>query len=180
MLGFGITPITPADFMGRVEDYVKENVGLPADCCFLTLATDDQHIKIPPASRFVVITPMRFPPWQGVVSGASETGFDVAFRTTVFCRLTNDQELRASRILRDNTDGVLYTMFRVVQALQLWTMPVDENPELSYLREPMRISGSGPELVTKRQEANPWILCWINWEARVTCIQNPATLISAP
>jgi hypothetical protein len=172
-MNFGTTAITPEDFIGRIEDRVKAVCGLPEEDAFLSLAADDEHIAKPPKSKFVTIFPARFPPWQGVYSGSGETGFDAAIRTTVFCKLTNDQEHRASRILRDSKNGLLRTMFLPVAGLQGWTMPLDDDPDKSYLREPMRVVGSGPELVTKKTSANVWVLCWVMWEAKFTAILNP-------
>lgn len=176
-MNFGTTAITPEDFIGRIETRLKNQIEelakLPPERAFLTLTTDDEHISKPPADKFVTIFPARFPPWQGVYSGSGETGFDVSIRTTSFCRLTNDQELKASRVLRDAKNGILSFMFTAIRALQGWTMPLDDDEEKSYLREPMRVVGSGPELVTKKQAANVWVLCWCTWEAKATFILNP-------
>lgn len=169
-MDFGSTPIDPADFVGRIEDKIRLVSGLAEQNCFLTLASDDEHIRNPPSGKFITIFPARFPIWQGVYSGAGETGFDATFRVTVFVKLLNDQEFRASRVLRDTRDGLLKTMFTPLAGLQGWTMPLDDDPDKSYLREPMRLVGSGPELVTKKQQANLWILCWTMWEAKFTAI----------
>lgn len=178
---FGTIAITPQAFIGRIEDRLRDVLsanltdptkdGLPPDAIFLSMATDDEHIKSPPRSRFVTIFPGRFPVWQGVYSGAGETGFDCSLRVTTFCRRTNDQEFRYSNILRDN-EGILGTTFMVLQALQGWEMPDIADANKSALREPMRLVGSGPELTTKKESANVWILSWVSFEAKFSAILN--------
>ena len=183
-MNFGTRALTPSQFIGRIEDrlrdYLEVFAGLPPERAFLSLASDDEHVKHPPQDKFVTIFPARFPPWQGVVSGGGELGFDVSIRTTAFARLGNDQEYRQSRILRDPKNSILSLMFHVVQAYHLWTMPNVDDETISYLREPMRVVGSGPELTTKKQESNVWVLCWVNWEAKATFVLNPDTAESSP
>lgn len=149
-INFGTTPIAPGDLLGRLEDWVRQSAKLTADRVFLSLAPDDLHLRFPPADQFVTIFPSRFPPWQGVVTGAGQStldfpsdsrlGYDAEVVFTAFCRYNVDQELRASELVRNASLGLLALTTNVVAAAQFWTAPTDTDAAVSYLREYMRQS----------------------------------------
>jgi hypothetical protein len=178
---FGTTPIRPAALLGRLEDWVKQKAGqagnFSSDCVFLSLAPDELLLKFPPADRFVTIFPARFPPWQGVVTGAGYSmydnpgeehlGFDAEIVITAFARYNPDQETRASSLVRDVATGLTGLFGALVGAVQFWDAPVQDAPTRSYLREPMRVSGPAVTLPRNYQQTF-WTLLKIPLEMRFT------------
>lgn len=186
-INFGMTAIPPADLLGRLEDWVKAKTGLSADAVFLSLAPDDLLLKFPPADQFITITPVRFPVWQGVVAGAGQSffdaalpavagipgrdsanlGFDALIAVTAFARVNSDQELRGSDLIRSSAFGLVKTATAAVGAIQFWTAPTDADPNVSYLREYMRIA-DGPSFVPRQYNNTFWCLCKASYEMRFT------------
>lgn len=179
-IAFGVNPIRPADLLGRLEDWMKQKVGgIPASCIFLSLAPDELHLRYPPADLFATIFPSRFPPWQGVVTGAGQSyydapadtrlGYDSEIVFTAFCRYNIDQELRASELVRNASLGQMGLVNRVVAAAQFWIAPTDATNTASYLREPMRISG--PITTVQRNYKDTfWTLIKMPFEMRFSAV----------
>lgn len=179
-MNFGL-PVAPNVLLGMLEDYLRTRTGLPGDCVFLSLGTDDDHMQLPPSDRFVSIFPSSFPVWQSVVSGgggvpdgfgSDHTGFDAVVRTTLYNRLTSDQEMRSSQLLRNAAYGAVNLAFLIVGALQFWTAPNPEDDQESYLREYMRVIDP-PSFRPKRLKNEMWTVCPITWEMRFTALLPP-------
>lgn len=183
-MNFGVTPITPGDLLGRLEDWIKTRAGLPADSVFLSVASETYHLNNPPGDKFITIHATNFPVWQSVVSGAgaafvststvTNLGFDVRIRVGIYTRLNSDQELRASQLIRNDALGVLGTAINLVGAIQFWTAPTDSDPTISYLREPMRVV-DGPRIQNREYNKTQWALVSTEWEMKFT-----AKLSTAP
>ena len=181
MTHFGLTPISIGDLLGRLEDRMKLLSGLPADCVFLSAATENWHLKCPPADQFIVLFPESFPVWQGVVTGAGQSfqeapgeenlGFDLSLKTVIFTRLNTDQEFRSSDLFRNTTLGIAGITNRMLKAYQIWTVPTDDDPDISYLREPSRITG-GPTVSHREYEKTFWTLLTTKWEFKFTTTLN--------
>lgn len=178
-ISFGVTPIKPADLLGRLEDWIKSKASLPADRVFLSFAPDELHLKFPPADQFVSIFPSRFPPWQGVVAGAGQSGldfptdsrlgYDAEVVFTTFCRYNVDQELRSSELVRSASLGLLGLTNQVVGAAQFWIAPTDADPNVSYLREYMR--QSGPILSLQRNyQGTFWAMQKVAFEMKFSAV----------
>lgn len=169
MVEFGIVPIRPADLLGRLEKYLKSYGILPADSVFLSVVPDELHLRFPPSDRFLVLFPSNFPVWQSVVSGTGreQTGFDTQLQVSILTRLSTDQELRSSTVMTNYSLGLAGLIGKTMGALQMWTAPTDANPDVSYLREPMRIQ---PGFVVQPREYKQslWSVARSTWEMKFT------------
>ncbi len=180
---FGNTPITPADMVGLIETYAKQASGLPPDCVFLSIAPERWHLEFPPSDQFISIFPERFPVWQGVIVGAGlsysdssldqNLGYDLSVKLTVYTRFNTDEQFRSSAFLRNTSLGVLGVVNRLVTAFQIWTAPVPNETDQSYLREPARITG-GPNLVPRDFNKTLWALCHTDFEFKHTTKLSPS------
>lgn len=167
-MNFGTLSINPEALLGKLEDHLKRNLGLSSDTCFLSIATDEDHLGAPPADRFVTIFPEAFPPWQSVVAGGgrTNTGYDGTTRITIFGRLQVDQEFRSSELLRNASLGLVQIATKAAQALQFWTAP-DDTGLRSYLREYARLT-RGPTFRSKHVRKETWALCSMSLETKFT------------
>lgn len=168
MIQFGETPVDPADLLERIERRLQQASGLSADRVFTSLLPDEDHLQVPPADRFVVLTPVRFPVWQSVVAGGGlgGAGFDATIRTTCFVRMNADQELRSSRAVRDATKGVLALTMRVFSALQFW-VPEDSDGN-ALVREYPRAESI--DFKPQRMKSGPWVSVGVPWQFRFTAL----------
>ncbi len=173
---FGISPVKPGTLLGRLETYLQGQTKVAADLVFLSVAPDELHLRFPPGDQFVTIFPARFPPWQGVVTGAGSNfatdpdaenlGFDSEIIITAFCRFNIDQELRSSQLVQNTSYGVMDLFASVLKAMQFWTAPLDApNTNKSYLREYMRMSGAA-QMLPRNYKDTFWTLLKIPFEAR--------------
>lgn len=177
-MNFGMTSITPAAMMARLEDYLKaaELTLVPADCIFLSAATTQDNLVRPPASMFVTLFPARLPPWQSVYSGAGLTGFNATIIVKAFAKILNDQEDRFSSTFRDESYGSLALVGAICNHLQGWTAPLDApNQDRSYLREPMRIIDPGPSYTPFKTGQATWSVCEIPFEMKFTALFQALT-----
>lgn len=161
-MNFGVG-VDPAVLLGLIEERVQVAARIPADCVFLSLLPDEVHLANPPADQFVTIAPVRFPVWQGPVSGSGLLGFDAVIKTTAFARVV-DQELRSSRVIRDATRGVVSLAMKVVAALHFWT-PLDSSNN-AQVREHIRAVSLDFRPV--QLKAGPWVVCPTFWQVRFT------------
>lgn len=168
-VNFGTTPIRPATLLGRLEKYLQGYGLLTADAIFLSVVPDEFHIRFPPCDQFLVIFPPRFPVWQSVVSGtgAEQTGFDVSVQISILTRLSTDQEFRSSNVITNLSQGMLGLVGRMMGAVQFWTAPTDDDVNVSYLREPMRIS-PGFDIMPREYQKSLWSIARSTWEMKFT------------
>lgn len=171
---WGTRPMKPAEFMGRLEDIVRSESGLPSTDAFLSLAGDDHHLKAPPCDNFVTIFPFKFPVWQEVVSGGGQAeltaggahvGFNTQISITWFCRLSGDQEFRSSELIRSSSLGILGAVSRLIGGLQFWECPFPDEDTESPLREYMRVT-DGPAVAPRNYASGLWALAKTTFEAK--------------
>lgn len=130
------------DFIPAVYARIVDQVpGMTRDRVFSSLLPDEDHLKWPPADRFVVGFMGNFPVDQRMVSGGGNlnTAFDSTLVLTAFCRLECDPETSSTQQLEDEVNGVWKFVQRILTALQTWEGP--RGPDgLQTFRRPMRVA----------------------------------------
>lgn len=125
------------DMRDRVVSQVPE---LTADRVFRSNYPDDDHVKFPPADKFVTLFMPDFPVDQPAVSGggAYNTPADGSLDATVFVRLEADIEHRSTQAMEDDANGVDQFVLKVLTALHMYPGLLDDASGLYVLRRPMR------------------------------------------
>jgi len=141
-------------------------VGLSADCVFETLASDEDHLRLPPADQFLTIRPLNFGADQAILAGALRyaPAFDGRLRVACLCRAASDQEFRSGRELKLKTQTTLALFLKVLDALTDF-QPLTADGTGCYLREPMRPESFS--CVPKRIQDTSWSAIESFWQMKL-------------
>lgn len=134
--------VWPPQLLGPIYERVADSVaGLTRDRVFSSLWDEDDHLKWPPADRFVTGLMANFPVDQRDVSGGGNynTAFDAVTVLTAYVRLDADIENRSTQQLTDEVNGVYTFCQDIIACLQTWDGPVMSD-DLRAFRRPMRIA----------------------------------------
>lgn len=161
-------PTWPDRFSPKIAQQLVDKVpGLNADRVFSSAFTDEIHLQLPPADRFITLFMPDFPVDQPGVSGGGiyTTGFDATLEANIFVRLEADIEARSGRLLEEVSFGVYEFVRQVLAALQMWPGPVDADAAtgLSYFKRPMRLRRFQ---IHKKGgiQSSRWAIAATNWE----------------
>lgn len=149
-----------------VKRLVADVPGMTTDRVFPSLFPDDWHIEFPPADRFITIYFSNFPVNAPGVSGGGNvtTELESVCVITPFVRLESDPEGRSQQQLSDAVYGVYKLLQQVTTSLQIWDGPVDAATDMSYFREPMRLSpGFRIDRKTSKGQKR-WAVCPMSWQ----------------
>lgn len=165
-IAFG-QPVWIDDLLARIVAQLVARSGIPQDCVFESVASDQDHLMSPPADRFIVVFPASFPvDFPGVSGGGRlNTGFDGTVDVKVFSRVTSDQELRSARLFRDATQGLLPLVRKVLDSLQMFIPTTSAGAAL--VREPMRMTPAGFTIrPVNAQDKSTWAVVQSAWSVR--------------
>lgn len=147
----------------RVIDRVS---GMTRDRVFPSAWEIDDHLKYPPADRFVTLFVGRFPVDQTDVSGggAINTAFDSVLTVTPFTRVEADIENWSEQSLTEATIGVYQFVHSVLTALQMWEGPENTAGTMLLFRRPMRVSPGFDVLKKSGKDGRRWVVAPMSFE----------------
>lgn len=158
-----------SDIMPVVIDQIVNAIpGLTRDVVFQSVWTDEDHLKWPPADRFIALYAHRFPVDQTDVTGGGtlNTAFDAQIRATAFVRVEADLENRSGQYLGDQVRGVQLFAKQIITALQLFDPDGSAGASgLKMLRWPMRVWGDWAVQPKSGGQNSRWGVCPINFVA---------------
>jgi hypothetical protein len=147
-------PIRLEALLSQFVTRVQARSGLPTDLVFRSLAPDEAFTAVPPAKRFVVITPQSMVPVPSLFDGSGRytMGVDGRFRVACIAEYSTDTEYRSTRELSDLTNGIIALFAKCIDALHQWDVPNGSGG--SYVREPVRCEAF--DIRPKRIERTNW------------------------
>lgn len=177
-MGFAFGAQTwPDRFMPALLKRVSDSVrGMTTDRVFQSVWSDEDHLRFPPADRFVAVRATQFPVDQRDVDGGGSinTAFDSTVVTTLFVRL-EELENRSTRLMSDDSNGVYKAALELITGLQTWEGPVDPSTGLQHFRRPMRLStGWSVQPKSGGQKDTRWSVVPVMWQVSfVSDLGNP-------
>lgn len=135
------------------------------DRIFRSNYQDDDHLRYPPADRFVTLFWPRFPVDKPCQAGGMvyNTAFDAVVAVTAFDRLEADIENRSTRQMEEDATGTDVMIQQILKSVEGWAGTTDDDENLQIIRRLARIN----DIVVNRKSGKDdsrWVVAKLNFE----------------